>query len=87
MAVVEPAERDLGRKLIRDCPAQEALQDFLQADGSVAGNTSGNHPNCRSSTGFLITKINDYITQHNLSTYNVSQIDSFDAVMILHTIN
>jgi hypothetical protein len=32
--VVEPFERDLGRKLIRECPAQEALKDFLQADRS-----------------------------------------------------
>lgn len=34
VAAVEPFERDLGRKLIRECPAQEALKDFLQTESS-----------------------------------------------------
>lgn len=59
VAVVEPAERDLGRKLIRDCPAQEALQDFLHSEGGNGGNgaNSSNESvstNCRSPSGFYI---------------------------------
>lgn len=34
VAAVEPFERDLGRKLIRECPAQEALKDFLQTESN-----------------------------------------------------
>ena len=54
VAVVEPAERDLGRKLIRDCPAQEALQDFLQSEGGNGSSAGSVSTNCRSPSGFHI---------------------------------
>ena len=38
VALVEPFERDIGRKLIRECPAQEALKDFLQTDAQPSDN-------------------------------------------------
>lgn len=41
VALVEPFERDIGRKLIRDCPAQEALKDFLQTDGNGQPSDNG----------------------------------------------
>lgn len=66
VAVVEPAERDLGRKLIRDCPAQEALQDFLHSEGGNGGNgaNSSNESvstNCRSPSG--VSKLGDLVAQ------------------------
>ena len=68
VAVVEPAERDLGRKLIRDCPAQEALQEFLQSEsgggGGAASSSAGSvSTNCRSPSGFCIYHSAPYRTR------------------------
>lgn len=61
VAVVEPAERDIGRKLIRDCPAQEALQDFLQSEGGNGSSAGSVSTNCRSPSG--VSKLGDLVAQ------------------------
>ena len=52
VAVVEPAERDVGRKLVSKCPAQEALNDFLQSEAATSGVTQSSSSNAHS-TGYV----------------------------------
>lgn len=43
-ASVEPNDRDVGRRIVRECPSQEALEDFLQSEGATGGQTSSGSP-------------------------------------------
>ena len=43
-AAVEPNDRDVGRRIVRECPSQEALEDFLQSEGATGGQTSSGSP-------------------------------------------
>ena len=52
VAVVEPAERDVGRKLVSKCPAQDALNDFLQSEAATSGVTQSSSTTAHS-TGYV----------------------------------
>jgi len=55
-AAVEPNDRDVGRRIVRECPSQEALEDFLQSEGATGGQTSSGSPSGVSKLGDLVAQ-------------------------------
>ena len=70
---MEPNDRDVGRRIVRECPSQEALEDFLQSEGATGGQTSSGSPS-GFDTRFIRLSLNHVVVNNCFSVSKLGDL-------------